>query len=449
MLRYPRIALSVLVLLGCSSDPTPASPPPFDGGGPPGYRIDSALPDAAIVMRRDGSLPPADYEIDLPYRAGGEYVDVMVTAQSERLDLHLSIDTTSSFGGEIDTLQRDLLETLLPSLGLRIADIWVGVSRFADFPLPPFGALPDQAYVLETPLTSNLDSVAASVRRLDRPLSEGGDTLEAGYEALWQIATGEGYRESGTQWIAPYEGDSGTGGVGWREDTLRVVIHATDAPSHFPNDYASFLPGTHGPNDVIEAFRTRGLYLLGISSDDSARPQLEQMATGTGAVILPRDSACPTGISGAPREPAEGKCPLVFDIGSDGAGLSSSIVDAVFGLVDSLEFAEVYGTHGEDRLHFIRSIEAIPLDPPPGEAGPERTDSHPAGDEILDTFQAVGTGTTLVFRVHLYNEFIEQRVEERLYYLGVRIIGDSHTLLERTIRVRVPPSSVGGMGSNS
>ena len=406
-----RLSLTGLMLLlsgACGSPPKPAPSRPT-GWCSPGPVLDSAL-DSDLPTPRDGSLPPADFNVDLPF-GGRRLPDIPFVTSPQLVDVHLSIDTTASFDGEIDTLQREFVDTLIPALASRIGDLAIGVSRFADFPVSPFGTTGDVPFALETPITTDLLSAESAILALDRPLNEGGDILESGYEALWQIATGEGYRTGSREWIKPYRGTEGTGGVGWRAGALPIVIHATDAPSHFPHDYDETLPGTHGSSHVISAFRESGIHLLGIASDRTARPQLEQLATATGAITVPTAGSCPTGVGGAERPAMDEYCPLVFDVGENGEGLSTGIVDAVFGLVDSLRYEEVYGLPTEDRLQLIQSIEALP----PGSESIELGDLHPGGDEQLDTFLEVPNGAALTLRLHLYNAFIEQGAEERLF----------------------------------
>ncbi|MDQ3037757.1 MAG: hypothetical protein M3Y87_35515, partial [Myxococcota bacterium] len=224
-----------------------------DGGDSPidgGYR------------RPDGGprLPSADLEVTLPYRGPEVRLPLEVGADLGTLDVFLSIDTTGSFGGEIDALQRDLIDRIVPALASRVPDVALGVGRFEDFPVGPFGSEGDAPFDLVSAVTTDLGRVGSAVASLDDPLGLGGDGPESGAEALWQIATGAGYSHGGVSYVAPYRGDAapggGTiGGVGFREGALRVVVHVTDAPSHGPSDYASSFPGTHSLEQAAEALR--------------------------------------------------------------------------------------------------------------------------------------------------------------------------------------------------
>lgn len=374
----------------------------------------------------------------LPYFGAPVDEPLEVEGEVGRLDVFFSIDTTGSFGGEIDNLQAELRSRIVPALRARVTDVAFGVGRFEDFPSPPYGDVGDRPFALGTAITTDENRITSAVAALDQPLGNGGDVPESGAEALYQIATGEGYG----RYVAPWSGDAapggGTlGGVGFREDALRVVVHATDAPTHEPDDYGTAFPGTRSSAEAIEALRALDVRVLGISSAAPARRDLETIAVGTGAVTDPVDGACPTGVDGAPRPPVAGACPLVFDIHADGSGLGEAIVDAIAGLLATVRYDQVWG-ESDDAIGFVRSIEAVGATPPEGIGAPGRGDLRPAGDGIDDTFLGVGPGTRLRFRAVLRNETIAPADYDQIFNFTLRVVGDGVTLLSRTIRVIVP-----------
>jgi len=170
--------------------------------------------------------------------------------------VHLNVDTTGSIRFAIDELQVALRGTVIARLRARVQDVAFGVSRFADFPVPPFGTPAsktrpaDRAFVLLSPVTTNMDRVADAVARLDVPLDHGGDDPEASAEALYQVATGAGYSVGTERLIERCPttaalGGGTLGGVGCRENALHVVLHVADSPSHTPEQYETGgLPGT-------------------------------------------------------------------------------------------------------------------------------------------------------------------------------------------------------------
>src|SRR5690606_1551497 len=269
-------------------------------------------------------------------------------------------------------------------------------------------------------------------------LGNGGDIPESGAEALYQIATGVGYPGH----IPAYSGRAapggGTlGGVGFREDALRVVVHVTDAPTHEPADYGRTFPGTRSRAEAMGGLGGMGVRTLGIASSAAARADLEARAIGTGAVIDPIEGVCRTGVDGGTRAPREGRCPLVFDIRADGSGLAEATVDAIADLLSAVRYAEVWG-QTDDALGFVRSIEAVAAEPPAGADAPALADRRPAGDGIDDTFLEVGPGTRLRFRAHLRNETIPPADYDQIFNLVLEVVGDGVTLLSERVRVVVP-----------
>src|SRR5688500_14294335 len=183
----------------CGDD---AARPGVSIGGGGGRAEDGGQSDAGPPSPRpDGGaiLPAADDELELIY--AGDAVTYRLTGEASLgvLDVHLSVDTSASIDSEIDELQDALEDTILPTLRDVVAELSVGVSRFEDFPRTPFGNprnsahRADRPFELLTPVTSSARAIEDAVQRLDQPLGIGGDMPESGAEALYQIATGEGY----------------------------------------------------------------------------------------------------------------------------------------------------------------------------------------------------------------------------------------------------------------
>ena len=436
-------AVTLVATLGACADDTPPPPPP--GGGDAGRPPDSAIAlDGAVAQdaRRPGEplLPMADIEVVLPYLGPEQSLDLQITASLGRLDVHFSVDTTGSFGEEIDALQNDLELRILPSLEARVPNVAFGVSRFEDFPSAPYGMMGDLPFRLLSPITTDIPRAASAVASLDQPLGRGGDIPESGLEAVFQVATGVGYARGGTTIIEPFDGTGASGelgGVGYRAGALHTLVHVTDAPTHIPSDYDAVYPGTRGLTEVSDAADALDLFILGISSGEAGRSYLESLALNTGAVVDPTDGTCPTGLAGASRDPVAETCPLVFDIARDGTGLSEAVVDALAQLVNTVRFGEVFGRTVDDRFDFVEGIDAIQATPPTGIPAPTLGDSRPL-DGIDDTFLAVGPGTTCVFRARLRNTTLPPADYDQVFRIGLEILGDELVLSEQTIRVIVP-----------
>ena len=204
------------------------------------------------------------------------------TATVSSMDVLFLIDTTSSYGDDIDTLQSRAME-ILNNLSSRGIDVQFGVASFADFPFSPYGdpSYGDQAFYLNQPITNNLEAVQAAISQLDNPLHYGGDIPESQLEALYQAATGSGLDLNSDGDYSDL-GDLAPANIGWRTGSLKVVILATDAPFHNPELEAYFGP-TFG--EVIDALNAKGIAVIGLDSG-SAGPDLSRVVDATGGALF-------------------------------------------------------------------------------------------------------------------------------------------------------------------
>jgi hypothetical protein len=397
--------------------------------------------------------PAAEAEAELPYRDSERSIDLVLEPNPSMLDVLFDVDTTASFGGEIDEMQIELSRTIIPQLLARVPNTQFGVARFADFPISPFGRSTDLPFTLLCPITDSLVLVTNAVQKLDHPLGDGADVPEAGAEALYQIATGAGYMLPGerTPLIAPFPTETGaalSGGAGFRSQALKVVVHITDAPSHTPDDYAAAgILQTHDWDDARSAMQALGARVIGICSTepgtslyDRVRSELSEVARATGARTDAVSGECATGIDGSSLPTFDGTCPLVFDVAGDGSGLASSIVDAVVNLVDGVHFSEVHAEPGSDPLGFIERVELDVLRQSAGVSAPVTADRRPslAPDGVLDTYLDVSRKQQLGFRVLLKNDRIAGSDVPQTFRVSVRLVGDGVLLEERFLRVLVP-----------
>ncbi|MDH5673496.1 MAG: hypothetical protein OEZ06_15180 [Myxococcales bacterium] len=430
-----------------------------------------------VVSERgsESQLPVADEVVELAFGAETVRHRIEILATPAAVDVHINVDTTASIGAEIDALQQGLTTTVTSGLRERVADASFGISRFEDFPRAPYGfdgiregqdARADTPFELVTPITSELERVESAVATLDRPLGEGGDSPESWAEAIYQIASGEGYRSGGEQLIEPWKGVAAVGGgsgggVGFREDTLRVLLQITDAPAHDPDDYLPHFAGTRSLQDAAEAALLAQVRVVGIATGACVptpeepceqgrasevhrlvREQLEALAHRTEATIeAPEQGACPGSLTGAGPEAQQGRCPLVFDAAQDGSGLSETLVEALVTLIEDVRFERVAARVADDPIGFVRTVEAIAIEQEPGLSPAETADLEPedAVDGIEESFVGVRPGTRMVFELGLQNTQIAPASEPQSFRLRIRIEGDAILLEERLLRVVVPP----------
>ena len=370
-----------------------------------------------------------------------------------RADVHVSMDTSGSMGGEIDNLQASLRTEVVPGIQASILDSGFGVSEFEDFPISPFGSAtcmgsPDRPFALLQQITTDITRVDAAIRRLDMPLGCGGDLPESTYEALFQIADGGGVTWPGGS-VPPFVPDGSTpgggdiGGVGFRSDAFPIVIHITDDVPHVAADYTTRgITGAHSRDDVVAAMDAIGARVIGIATQLRAREPLEDIAIATGAVIPPVMGTCPTGVDGRARATVtmpDGTpgCPLVFDARMNGSGLSTTLIDAVNALVTAIRFDTVSIRVIGDVHGFVRATIPRSAVPPAGATPPTVADLD--GDSIFDSFVNVTPGTVVEFTVLTYNDSVPQTDVDQVFMVTLQVIGDGVAVLdEKPVTIVVP-----------
>jgi hypothetical protein len=467
---YPARSLSCVLALGLWACGGPGTPAPGVSSGPkprPSDAQDGGAGGAAAAIspRPDGGaiLPPADEEIELPFQGPAVLRTLELAAAPRVLDLHISVDTTASMNHEIDELQRSLRTQLIPMLRARVPEVSFGASRFEDFPGSPFGnqaaggGRDDQPFALLSAITSDEERVATAIANLDQPLGMGGDLPESGFEALFQIATGQGYRLGNKALIDSYVrkaevGGGLLGGVGFREGALRAVLHVTDAPSHTPSEYAPLFPGTHDLQAAADALIAINAKLIGLVSEcgkrvscdpDStaaAREQLERLAIMTGAIGTTQDDGCPYGVNGRVLPAVDDGCPLVFDVAPDGTGLSNTLIDSVAALLDGTRFRVVSALATDDPIGFVQRIEPIAPELEPDQPPPETADLLPEAepDGQTDSFVTVAAHTPIAFELELRNLTIASSDTAQRFRIAIEVRGDGTVLERRTFRIVIP-----------
>lgn len=431
----------------CQIDPGESSPKSADTDG-------DGVPD--LVEKIAGTnpsnpastIPATDFYFVLPFQGPRGAGNLDFATNVRQADIFFSIDNTGSMEGETANLKANLLSTIIPQIGTLIPNAAFGLGRFRDFPLTPHGLTGDRPYDMRQVVTASAAAVGAAINALPAP-GGGLDKPESGYEALYQWGTGGGIPSFGMPAFQSNPPD-GIGGAGFRRDSLPILVHITDATSHVPADYAAFSSATHGRNDVVAALNGIGARVIGIDSLENVgtiydpRAQLEDLAVATKATIPPdANGLCPTGVAGATHPPVavagSPRCPVVFDVQTDGTGLSTLIVDAIKQLatlgdldISTRSVGKTIGERGEvlpvgtTTANFVKSITPVP--PPP------------AGSTIVgDVFKTVKPGSKVTFKLDAHNDFVRHTDKEQLFTIQIHVLGDAVTLLDtRTVFVIVP-----------
>jgi hypothetical protein len=309
------------------------------------------------------------YYFVLPYL--GEPVPainiVPLRTQLNQGDVAFIVDTTATMGGEIQNLKTAMM-TMIAKLKLTIPDLAVGIAGFDDFPTGLYGASIDLPFYISgatghvsTILANNLAAVLAL------NVHDGGDFPESQVTAMHRALT-DYYLLWDSGQLAPTGAPGGRyGSLHFRTGALPILVPITDASFH--NGRRSNATGTlHDPysfngqppfptptvDDLVTSMKSKGAHLIGVSASNGSRngsdpyEDMAYLADQVGSYVPSSAFGginCGTGLLGSfipPDGPATvdspgGTCRLIFDISTDGNGLSTSVESGVQALLKSIK----------------------------------------------------------------------------------------------------------------
>lgn len=453
--------------------------------------LDDQAADTSILVvahRRTG--PAAQALFVLPYQrtgrepAGPAVQPLVFDTEIERLDVVVSMEATGAMGGPIAELQASLVATVIPGLQAAVADTWIGVAAFMDYPIAPFGTAGcDQPFVLLQAVTSSVPAAQAAALGLTDgafggPIGCGGDAPASHLEALWQLATGDGLDGPAPTFVAPSA--VGRGGAEFREGALPLIVSVTAARSHDPAgsscdglDYdaspaVAAVAASREPTEAALAGICGRVVTLAVDGFDPTCSPLADglgLAAATGAVVHPAawdlapggrppgcaaDQCCTgpdaTGVASSPP----GRCALAHRMPFGGGGLGERIVDAAHMVARGAPFTVTIAVHGTpaalggtplppglDTSVFIASTMPLWSGPVPlqGVADPILTPT---------AFVDVVPGTTVAFEVTGHDELVPSTDVPQLFVVELAAIADGCVDLgTREILVLVPPTGWG------
>lgn len=179
-----------------------------------------------------------------------------------KADIFLNIDNTGSMDTAIEVLQKEFIKEVVPAVQERVPDSAFGVSIFRDMDAAPVwqlylpvtevksGSENDDGY---QKLVSALNSVKTDNHKTDNP--------EAGYEALYEIATKD-VSKNGEAWKKAQPPNGTIGGAGFRVGALPIILHITDAPSNEKG---------HGKSDAVNALKNIGARVIPLATPLTAK----------------------------------------------------------------------------------------------------------------------------------------------------------------------------------
>ncbi len=412
----------------------------------------------------------SDFFFVLPFEdgAGEQAKPLTFNTDVKSMDVFVNMDTTASMDGAIDNLRNAMATTIVPDIQALVPDTQFGAGAFQDFPVAPYGIATDQPFALVQPVTDDIDAVQTAL--LGYTLGDGSDPPEAHYEALYQIATGEGLDGPGGTMVPP--NTDGIGGVAFREGSLPIVVSITNEVSHDTEELdcdrlytGAVAMAAHSRAQAIEALDGICARVVQIALAGGACSPMEdgvRLAEDTGALIPPEawdiagrpancdPDECCTGPSGAGRAPnGDGMCPMSFQAQFTGVGVASSFGSAIqllaaygqFGVTrvvsgvdtDTTGMALPAGTTTAD---FIKAVTPLDHGPVPLPGAPEPT----LGET---SFENVIPDTDVIFEVRAYNDFVEQSDAPRVFEATIRVLADDcGDLDERTVFILVPPRTL-------
>ncbi len=430
----------------------------------------------------DSPLINGDFVFIVPYNGAPSPTEDALDFSTDvgQADVLFTMDETVSMDAEIANLKLSM-SSLIATVRTQLPDTAFGVVGYRDFPTAPYGSPGDEPFVLRHRImTATTSAGLASVQgAVDQYSAAGGnDGPEAGWEMMYQIATGVGTTEGGAS-VPPFTTttappvtvpageETGTiGGVGFRAGSLPVVVWITDTCSHnSPQGESDYTFASVTRDAAVTALQEKSIRVIALISgagcgNNFARLDAQYGVEATGAVVpvsawgavgvRPSDCTeiqCCTGLGGAGELSPDGMCPLIFRVnGSTGAGLTDAMATAIrvvtrFGALVIGATAKDDPSDSVDALDaFVQRVEANTVAGAPCEsAGLVAIDTN--GDTIKDTFSNVNAGTTVCFDVvPKMNTTVPATDVPQMFKASVTVSGDGITVLDtRRVFFLVPP----------
>jgi hypothetical protein len=374
--------------------------PDTDGDGT-GDLAEVALDSTGAGWARDPAMDPTKagkfyfiepYSVDGSAKPTPTSTKLALSTSLKKGDVGFMVDTSISMDEEITALRNSLVSTIIPALSSKFTDLGIGVAAHDDYPVTSAsntagGTISKPYYISATGYVSTdftkaqtaMDTLVGPAPTFTPKTHPGGDLPESQVAAMMHAIHGDALTWTGTfGGTVPLEAPpAGTfGGMHFRTDALAILIPITDASMHDgkqalnvaptggAGDYSSTYQFPYGsdvttrPNvdDLVAKINAIGAKVIGVASGDNDRTvavtnpneaygALAYLADQTGSYV-PKSAfstvpaSCKTGLddgSVAPDGPG-GTCRLVFQIHTNGSGLSNSIINGVKALLNAIAF---------------------------------------------------------------------------------------------------------------
>ena len=256
---------------------------------------------------------------------------VTLPAVTPKIDVVLLVDLSGSYSDDLRNLKTQvggadgLAAELFDGVCTTEVDCQFALASYVDFPFSSWGssAHGDYGYRLDLDFTATRATFVSAVDGLST--KNGWDGPESQYEALYQVATGDG-REMPISADGDYE-DAGEIAPGlnptFRDDATKVVVITTDATFHEKGDVCTPYSGSGytpcsftypGANstEATDALVAAGIRVIGLTGRYSTLTELDDLATATGGASLLTRSDSADIVSAT----LEGLEALTFEVGA-------------------------------------------------------------------------------------------------------------------------------------
>lgn len=189
-----------------------------------------------------------------------------------KADVFLNVDTTGSMQSAIDNLQEFFSDVVISEVRKRVPESQFGLSIFKDFDETPIWQLRHAITGDDAAFNQKLNELKAELGKTDYP--------EAGYESLYEIASGD-VSQNSKAWSYASKPE-GIGGAGFRRGSLPIVLHVTDANSNEKG---------HNAAQAFEALNKIGARVIQLGTPFTSKVEKElkaegvKMAKNTNAVV--------------------------------------------------------------------------------------------------------------------------------------------------------------------
>ena len=413
-------------------------------------------------------IPSDDFYVVLPYLGPAQQRPLRFRTRVQRADVFFMMDRTGSMTDEVDTLKSSL-STIVDGMVEAIPDIGVGFGGFSGFGGPASGAGMcvlgictyqdgpdgDVPFNLYSVITTDRDQMQRDAMMLEA--DQGGATWASHNEALYQAATGEGI----LPWVRrqscpaiPDEMGRRYGYPCFRPGSLPIMVVMTDTSSKNGPHTEGVSGGTYDASGFtmgppphtypqtlasLQGIGARVIGVMSISGGGDCSPQVSNPTCDRQFDTWARE----TGTVDATGNP------ITFEIGCDGSGLGTGLVDAIRTLTsetpqdisatsrDGADFAPA-DVGPIDATMFIKAITPIAL----YEDGTTMI-SCPDATRCDDTiFRSVSPGDSVEFDVRFQNDFVPSRTTSQVFRATILVLGNGVAELDsREVAIVVPAGS--------